>query len=139
MNETNTSDIISKMHQKLLKDLEVNELFEAEYLLQLSIKISNWQYLLSKKAKEYHQHSTLKDEKYKELYMYYQFEFDIKLDKKELGIFINADSEMRKIMFSLSDLEIQIKFIEGAIKDLESQQWALKNRLEYLTMFGNKQ
>jgi hypothetical protein len=133
--EENT-DKIQKLEEKLLSDLEVQEQSEQDYLLSLGTKIARWQSYYSKaKRKEYFLNSEL-DFKYKELYMYYLHEFNTKLDKKDIGVFIYADNEYRKLRSELQEIQILTQFSEKAIKTLESQQWALKTRLDYLQIYG---
>jgi hypothetical protein len=129
-------DILEKLNTKLQEDIDVHESFEHEYLLNLSSKIAKWQALYSKKYREFKKLEEEKDVKFKELYMYYQFEFDVKLDKKELITFINSDIEFRKIRSKCDDVEVILNFIEKAIKTLENQNWSLKNRLEYMKALG---
>lgn len=133
---TETKDILKTLSDTLAKDLVVEEIEEPEYLLRLSSKIAKWQSLYTKKLHMFKSIQLLKDEKYKELYMYYQFEFDVKLDKKELSIFISADTEYRNLQTQSNDLEVQLNFIERAIKTLDSQSWNLKTRLEYMKILG---
>lgn len=127
---------LEKLSKKLDSDLVIEELAEPEYLLQLSGKVAKWQSLFSKKIGQRKKLDTRKDIKFKELYMFYQFEFNVKLDKKELNTFINADSEYIQIREELDEIDTQIDFIEKAIKTLESQSWNLKTRLEYMKVLG---
>ena len=136
MNDTAIFDILEKLNIKLLEDIEVTEAFEHEYLLNLSTKIAKWQALYSKKYREFKKAEEEKDSKFKELYLYYQYEYDLKLDKKELNTFIIADVEFRNIRSKCDDLETILNFIEKAIKTLENQNWSLKNRLEYMRVLG---
>lgn len=136
MNDTAIFDILEKLNTKLLEDIEVTEAFEHEYLLNLSTKIAKWQALYSKKYREFKKAEEEKDSKFKELYLYYQYEYDLKLDKKELNTFITADVEFRNIRSKCDDLETILNFIEKAIKTLENQNWSLKNRLEYMKVMG---
>lgn len=131
-----TSEKIEKLEEKLLLDLEVKEQSEQDYLLTLSTKIARWQGYYSKaKQKEYSIGSDL-DFKYKELYMYYTHEFSTKLDKKDIQIFIFADNEYRKLKIQQQEVQVLAQFAEKAIKTLESQQWSLKTRLDYLQVYG---
>lgn len=129
-------EVLEKMSKKLDDDLIYEESSEPEYLLRLSNKIARWQSLYSKKLREFKHMEIKLDEKYKELYMYYQFEFDVKLDKKELSIFIKSDGEYTSINSKFKNLEVQLGFIEKAIKTLEGQSWNIKTRLEYLKALG---
>lgn len=127
---------IEKLEEKLLLDLEVSDQSEQDYLLTLSTKIAKWQGYYSKaKQKEYTIGSEL-DFKYKELYMYYTHEFSTKLDKKDIQIFIFADNEYRKLKIQQQEIQVLAQFAEKAIKTLESQQWSLKTRLDYLQVYG---
>jgi flagellar biosynthesis chaperone FliJ len=128
--------ILEKLNTKLLEDIEVTEAFEHEYLLNISTKIAKWQALYSKKYREFKKAEEEKDSKFKELYLYYQYEYDLKLDKKELNTFITADTEFRKVRSKCDDLETILNFIEKAIKTLENQNWSLKNRLDYMKVMG---
>ena len=131
-----TSEKIEKLEEKLLLDLDVKEQSEQDYLLTLSTKIARWQGYYSKaKQKEYSIGSDL-DFKYKELYMYYTHEFSTKLDKKDIQIFIFADNEYRKLKIQQQEVQVLAQFAEKAIKTLESQQWSLKTRLDYLQVYG---
>lgn len=131
-----TPEKIEKLEEKLLLDLEVKEQSEQDYLLTLSTKIARWQGYYSKaKQKEYSIGSDL-DFKYKELYMYYTHEFSTKLDKKDIQIFIFADNEYRKLKIQQQEVQVLAQFAEKAIKTLESQQWSLKTRLDYLQVYG---
>ena len=127
---------IEKLEEKLLLDLEVSDQSEQDYLLTLSTKIAKWQGYYSKaKQKDYTIGSEL-DFKYKELYMYYTHEFSTKLDKKDIQIFIFADNEYRKLKIQQQEIQVLAQFAEKAIKTLESQQWSLKTRLDYLQVYG---
>ena len=131
-----TSEKIEKLEEKLLLDLDVKEQSEQDYLLTLSTKIARWQGYYSKaKQKEYSIGSDL-DFKYKELYMYYTHEFSTKLDKKDIQIFIFADNEYIKLKIQQQEVQVLAQFAEKAIKTLESQQWSLKTRLDYLQVYG---
>lgn len=131
-----TPEKIEKLEEKLLLDLDVKEQSEQDYLLTLSTKIARWQGYYSKaKQKEYSIGSDL-DFKYKELYMYYTHEFSTKLDKKDIQIFIFADNEYRKLKIQQQEVQVLAQFAEKAIKTLESQQWSLKTRLDYLQVYG---
>lgn len=131
-----TPEKIEKLEEKLLIDLDVKEQSEQDYLLTLSTKIARWQGYYSKaKQKEYSIGSDL-DFKYKELYMYFTHEFSTKLDKKDIQIFIFADNEYRKLKIQQQEVQVLAQFAEKAIKTLESQQWSLKTRLDYLQVYG---
>lgn len=129
-------DVLEKLNTKLLEDIEVHSSFEHEYLLTISSKIARWQALYTKKFREFKKTEEEKDSKYKELYLYYQYEYNLKLDKKELSIFIGSDLEFRKLRSKSDDLEAILNFIEKAIKTLENQNWSLKNRLDYMKVLG---
>lgn len=129
-------DVLEKISRKLEEDNKVPEQFEHEYLLTLSAKISRWQSLYAKKLREFKKYQTVLDDKYKELYMYYQFEFEVKLDKKELNTFINADAEYRKIKLEMNDVECQLTLIQDGIKNLMGQSYNLKHRLDYMRLMG---
>lgn len=136
MKDLNEEENLKLLEEKLNRDLDILEKDEPNYLLELSKKISKWQSFYSRKLNLLKKTTIDADVKYCELYKYYQFEIDIKLDKKELSTFIHADVEYRKLRKAMNDLEIVLNFTEKAIKLLENQHWHLKTRLEYMKVLG---
>lgn len=129
-------EVIDSLTKELNKDLDVKENLEHDYLLTLSSKIQKWQTLFSKKTSKYKSLMIEKDIKFVELYKYYKFEFNIKLDKSEISSFVSADAEYREILKELNYNEVIISFCERAMKTLENQHWNLKTRLEYMKVLG---
>jgi hypothetical protein len=129
-------EVIDSLTKELNKDLDVKENLEHDYLLTLSSKIQKWQTLFSKKTSKYKSLMIEKDIKFVELYKYYKFEFNIKLDKAEISSFVSADAEYREILKELNYNEVIISFCERAMKTLENQHWNLKTRLEYMKVLG---
>lgn len=127
---------IEELSEKLDKDLDVADQGEPDYLLELSKKVNKWQTLYSRLKSKAHKIQTAMDTKYTELYMFYKQEFTIKLDKSELNTFITSDVEYIKYRDELVQTEIFIQYAEKAVKLLDSQQWALKSRLDYLHVYG---
>jgi len=126
-----TVTILESLNEKLKKDSKVNENELDKHLFRVSLNLSEWTEFLQRKTFEYKELEIKLDEKYKELYMYYKYEVDITLDKSELKIWINADSEYNKLRTHYNDLEVIINLCERAIKILEGTSWNVKSIIEY--------
>lgn len=74
--------------------------------------------------------------KYKELYSYYSYEFEISLDKKELKFFIEADTEYIDLQMKYLNIKLLCDYIDESKKLFVTQGFNIKNRLDLMKAFG---
>lgn len=70
--------------------------------------------------------------KHGELYHYYKFEHDYKLEtKSEIDAYINNNDDYYNLVLKMNDQEIVCKFLEKTMENINNMKWNIKNYLEY--------
>lgn len=64
-------------------------------------------------------------EKYKEK------PFHLKLTKGEVEAYLDADQELRLIQEKLEIIKVNIGYLEGVVKAINTRSWDIKNSIEY--------
>lgn len=130
-----TSDYLDILNKKLEEDISSLDYENLEpYLIRLPNKISVWNKLLSAKIRDLDDIEISIQEKYKELYKYYKFEFDLTLDKSEIKFFINGDTEYTSLLKKKNKVKNIINFCENSIKILNDSSWSIKHLIDYRKM-----
>lgn len=94
------------------------------YRHQLTDKISEFQNRLYKKGASFDYH-------FKESFLYYSSEYNLKLSGGEKEKFIKSD--LRELKRQEYMLESHIEFYYGCIKTLDQMAWAIKNKIHVTT------
>jgi|TARA_B110000467_G_scaffold164915_1_gene196630 hypothetical protein len=55
---------------------------------------------------------------------------NLKIDKKELPLYLNADKTLNQFRESLEEHKELVNFIERTIKEIDNRSWSIKNALE---------
>lgn len=128
---------LKKLADKLEEDTTFNEELLDNTIIKMSGKIAKWQALYGRKLWEFEELDLKRGKVYKELFYYYKFEFELQLDKKELETFIKSDEKYITIMKELKEIEVILKFIEEALKNLNNFNWNIRNWIEYKKLAGD--
>ena len=55
----------------------------------------------------------------------------IKVLKGDLDLYLNADTDLRKIEESLEYIKAKVNFLEKTLKNIENRNWNIKNSIEW--------
>jgi len=58
-------------------------------------------------------------------------QFPHKILRQDLDIYLNADTEVQKILLDVSNQTVKVELIEGFIKEINSRQWTIRNAIEW--------
>ena len=60
-----------------------------------------------------------------------KWEFDLKVLKTDLGVYINSDDEIIDIELKVEYYETVVQFIEGVIKSIDNRSWDIKHAQDW--------
>lgn len=63
--------------------------------------------------------------------VYKEKPFHLKLTKSEVNEYLDADNELRTIQEKLEIVKVNVGYLEGVVKAINSRTWDVKNAIEY--------
>jgi len=117
--------------EKVAKDVKIEKSNLELELLTHSDMMQKYITLLTRYSRQLAQAQNKLDEKYKEKYEHYRFEYDKVLDNaREVGVYIKGDADYIKEKEKVDDLTSNVNFLQRTIDNLNQKSWSMKNLIE---------
>ncbi|MFW6173021.1 MAG: recombination mediator protein UvsY [Elusimicrobiota bacterium] len=120
-----------KLKKFVEKELKIEESNVMEKSIQLSNLYTKFLQIYTRELKNLKSKHHEKAKTYGELYHHYKFKFDYQLDTKaEVESYIRADDKYYQIALEYSNLEVQVKYLEQILEQINNLGFRIKNYID---------
>lgn len=120
-----------KLKKFVEKELKIEESNVMEKSIQLSNLYTKFLQIYTRELKNLKSKHHEKAKVYGELYHHYKFKFDYQLDTKaEVESYIRADDKYYQIALEYSNLEVQVKYLEQILEQINNLGFRIKNYID---------
>lgn len=120
-----------KLRNFVEKELKIEESNVMEKSIQLSNLYTKFLQIYTRELKNLKSKHHEKAKVYGELYHHYKFKFDYQLDTKaEVESYIRADDKYYQIALEYSNLEVQVKYLEQILEQINNLGFRIKNYID---------